>query len=233
MGGMGSEINEQTRHVILESAYFNSSSIRRTSKQLGLQTDASKRFERGTDPNQILLVLDRAAMLIQRVAGGEVQSGVIDVETREFPESIVSCRLTRINQLLGVVLSRGEVENVFKRLQFHCHWDGHDQFIVHVPTYRTDIKAEIDLIEEVARLYGYENIPRQGGSYQASTLPHVPIYLFEKEIRSILIGQGLKEFLTCDLIGPALLQILQDYSIPSDRSILTEAVQEPGDTPAV
>lgn len=219
MGGSESEVHEQTRHIVLESAYFDPSTIRRMSKQLSLQTDASKRFERGTDPNQILMVLDRAAMLIQEVAGGEVQVGVIDIETREFPEMVVSCRLARINQLLGVSLSRGEVEDVFKRLEFHTHWDGHDQFIVHVPTYRNDIKGEIDLIEEVARLYGYDNIPRQGAGYQASNMPHTPIFLFERDIRSILIGQGLKEFLTCDLIGPTLLQILEGFSISSESFV--------------
>jgi len=219
MGGLDSEIQEHTTHIVLESAYFDPMSIRRTSKQLGLQTDASKRFERGTDPNQVLAALDRAAMLIQQVAGGEVQAGVIDIQAKEFPDAIVSCRLTRINQLLGVTFSRGEVENVFKRLQFPYQWDGQDVFIVHVPTYRNDIKAEIDLIEEVARISGYDNIPREGGRYLASALPSVSIYLFENEVRERLIGEGLQEFLTCDLIGPSLLQVIQDQTIPPETMV--------------
>ncbi len=213
MGGLDSEIQDYTRHIVLESAYFDPMSIRRTSKQLGLQTDASKRFERGTDPNQILAVLGRAAMLIQKVAGGEIQAGIIDVQAREFPEVIVGCRLSRINQVIGRMFSRGEVEDIFKRLQFPYQWDGQNQFLVRIPTYRGDVKEEIDLIEEVARLYGYDNIPRQGGCYQASSLPSVPIYLFEKDIRSKLISEGLQELLTCDLIGPSLLQIVQDDSL--------------------
>lgn len=219
MGGLDSEIQDHTRHIVLESAYFDPMSIRRTSKKLGLQTDASKRFERGTDPNQVLTVLDRAAMLIQKAAGGEIQAGIINVQSKEFPEAIVTCRLSRINQILGRMFSRGEVENVFKRLQFPYQWDGQDQFTVRVPTYRIDIKQEIDLIEEVARLYGYDHIPRHGGRYQASTLPSAPIYLFEKEVRSRLIAEGLQEFLTCDLIGPTLLQIVQDDSIPSEAVV--------------
>ena len=89
MGGIDSEIGGQTRHIVLESAYFDPMSIRRTSKQLGLLTDASKRFERGTDPNQIPAALDRAAMLIQQVAGGEIQSGSIDILAKEFPDAVV------------------------------------------------------------------------------------------------------------------------------------------------
>lgn len=219
MGGSDSEVQDQTRKVVLECAYFNPSGIRRTSKSLGLQTDASKRFERGTDPNQLLVVLDRAAMLIQQVAGGEVLSGVIDIQAREFPETIVTCRLNRINQVLGRMFSRGEVENVFKRLQFVYQWDGKDQFTVHIPTYRGDIKSEIDLIEEVARLYGYDNLPRSKGYYQASQLPSAPIYLFEKKVRELLIGEGLQEFVTCDLIGPSILEIVQDSTMPSEATI--------------
>ena len=219
MGGLDSEIQDQTHDVILESAYFDPMSIRRTSKQLGLQTDASKRFERGTDPNHLLVVLDRTAMLIHKVAGGEILSGIIDVQAKEFPEALITCRLSRMNQVLGTTLSRGEVEDIFKRLSFAYQWDGHDQFTVRIPTYRADIKAEIDLIEEVARLYGYDHIPRQEGRYQASSLPSVPIYFFEKEVRTRLIGEGLQEFLTCDLIGPTLLQIVQDHSMPAESII--------------
>ncbi len=193
-------------------------SIRRTSKQLSLQTDASKRFERGVDPNQILFVLNRAAMLIQKLAGGQVSS-VVDIQLREFPENIVTCRLSRINQMLGIALSRGEVEDIFTRLQFHYQWNGQDQFLVRIPTYRGDIKIEVDLIEEVARLHGYDNIPRQGKGFHASVLPTNPMYLFEKKIRAKLIQEGLQEFLTCDLIGPSLLQIVQDLSLLSASMI--------------
>lgn len=219
MGGENSEIHEQTKNIILECAYFDPLSIRRTSKQLNLQTDASKRFERGTDPNSLSFVLDRATALIQQVAGGEILSGCIDARAREFPESIVTCRLSRINKVIGVNFSRGEVENILKRLQFIYVWDGKEQFTVHVPTYRVDINSEIDLIEEVARFYGYDNIPRQGSYYQASRLPSTPMYVFEKKVRGKLISEGLQEFLTCDLIGPTLLNIVQDENQSADSLV--------------
>ena len=219
MGGANSEVSDQTTHIVLESAYFDPMSIRRTSKQLGLQTDASKRFERGTDPNQIVSVLDYAAFLIQQVAGGNVVNGRIDSAEKTFPETVVSCRLSRVNQIIGRTFSRGEVEEIFKRLNFHCTFDGQETFSIRVPTFRCDIKGEIDLIEEVVRLYGYDDIPRKGGTYQASTLPSVPIYLFEKEVRARLIGEGLQEFVTSDLIGPTLLKIVYGSSLQEEGMI--------------
>ncbi|MBA2369153.1 MAG: phenylalanine--tRNA ligase subunit beta [Candidatus Protochlamydia sp.] len=219
MGGANSEVHSETRHIVLESAYFDPVSIRKTSKALGLQSDASKRFERGTDPNQLVASLDRAAFLIQEAAGGTIQAGAIDVKIKEFPKVTISCRYSRINQILGTQLSVGEVETIFKSLDFQYEWDGQDFFIVNTPTYRTDLKEEIDLVEEVARLYGYDHIPRNGGAYRSSHIPPPPIYLLEKEVRTRLIAQGLQEVLTCDLIGPTLLGIVLDHTMPPESII--------------
>lgn len=219
MGGGNSEVSDRTCNVLLESAYFDPLTIRKTSKRLGLQTDSSKRFERGTDPNNLINSMDRAAMLIAQVSGGQVSKGFLEVFEQEFPEKIIHCRLGRINQLLGLHLTQGEVESIFRRLNFHCSWDGQDTLVVQVPTYRVDVQIEVDLIEEVARLYGYNNIPRQGAGYQSSLLPHAPMYLLEKEVQARLIGEGLQEFLTCDLIGPSLLNTVQDHAIPEESVV--------------
>lgn len=219
MGSSNSEVHEGTTDIVLESAYFHPVSIRRTSRDLGLSTDASKRFERGTDPNLIPFALDRAAGLIQSLAGGKVSARMLDIKLREFPELVVPCRLERINRVLGTCLSRGEVENIFNSLQFAHRYDESDSFLVSIPTYRVDIKAEIDLIEEVARLYGYENIAKGRAVYHSSVLPSDPLYLFEKEVQKRLIAEGLQEFLTCDLIGPTLLNIVQDDSISVDAIV--------------
>lgn len=219
MGGANSEVDESAHHIVLESAYFDPISIRRTSKYFGLQTEASKRFERGSDPNLALFALDRAAQLIQEIAGGEIQSGAIDVKAKEFTDLNVICRLSRINQILGTLLSRGEVETFFQNLSFAYQWDGQDRFTVKVPTYRVDITGEIDLIEEIARLYGYDHIPREGGEFIASEIPHTPIYLFEKKIRKMLLQEGLQEFLTCDLIGPSILSIIKEDTMPAEMIV--------------
>lgn len=209
MGGLNSEVSEDTQNILLEAAYFLPKSIRRTSKRLGLMTDASKRFERGTDPNIVFFVLDRAAALIQEIAGGEICEGRLDVGAKDFPKKRIACRLSRINRLLGTHLSVNEVETIFHKLEFVSSWDGTDVFKVDVPTYRNDIQEEIDLVEEVARVYGFDNIDNGSNRCHASTLPHAPIFLFERQVRQRLISEGLQEFLTCDLIGPSLLDTLQ------------------------
>ena len=208
MGGKNSEVGSTTQNVLLEAAYFTPQTIRKISKRLGLQTDSSKRFERGADPNGVLWALDRAAMLIQQIACGKVAQAPLDIKKQAFPENKIHCRLNRINELLGIHLSISEVENIFKRLGFTYSWDGQSKFLVTVPTYRVDILSEIDLIEEVARIYGYDNINRSQPVYKNSTIPHAPIFLFEKVLRERMIAEGLQEFLTCDLIGSSILDVI-------------------------
>lgn len=212
MGGLNSEVSEQTRNVLIESASFQPASVRRTSKHLALQTDSSKRFERSCDPNGVLFALDRAAALMLETGGGVILKGTIDKVSGNFSERKISCRLSRINALLGTHLSLNEVETLFKRLGFSSKWDGQDTLEVLVPTYRADVTAEIDLIEEVARLYGYDNIEHGVVKYQGTQMPHHPMYIFEGKLRSHLLSEGLQEFLTCDLIGPALMEMAQEDS---------------------
>jgi phenylalanyl-tRNA synthetase beta chain len=221
MGGLNSEVKETTKNVLLEAAYFHPGTIRKTSKRLGLSTDASKRFERGADPNQVVQSLNRAAMLLQEIAKGRVVSGILDQLDAPFEEARVTCRLKRINHLLGTQIGVSEVESIFKRLGMASHWDGQDLFTVTVPTYRVDISTEIDLIEEVARTYGYDNIGKssQDAVYRASTLPHTPAFYFEQKVRDRLIAEGLQEFITCDLIGPTITAIVKDDSINSDAVV--------------
>lgn len=219
MGGGNSEVSESTTDVLVEAAYFHPSTIRKTSKRLGLFTDASKRFERGTDPNILIKAADRAAMLIQEVAGGSVCKGVIDVSEKNFDERSIQCRLSRVNKILGSLLSGGEVEDIFRRLDLACTWDGQDTFSVKAPTYRNDLQEEIDLVEEVARVYGFDNISKPQTYYSSSLLPHAPIFVFERQIRNRLVEEGLQEFLTCDLIGPTLLGHIQEADMPNDSVV--------------
>lgn len=219
MGGSSSEVSAATHTVLLECAYFQPASIRKTSKRLGIQSDAAKRFERGTDPNQVVRALNRAAAMIQAITGGKVETGIVDVRATEFPEKVIQCRLTRVNEILGTKLGVGEVEQVFQRLGMTIQFDGRNVYRVKVPTYRNDINEEIDLIEEVARIYGFENIPATLPKYQTNQLPHAPIFLFEKEIRERLMAEGLQEFLTCDLIGPAILNVIKGGTMPESGVI--------------
>jgi phenylalanyl-tRNA synthetase beta chain len=219
MGAANSEVTEKTVNVLIESAYFQPQSIRKTSKKLGLQTEASKRFERGADPNGVIVALDRAAMWMQELAQGTILIGIIDIKSTSFEKKTIPCRLSRINRILGTRLSVNEVELIFHRLEMHSQWDGQDTFTVTVPTYRGDVNQEIDLIEEIARVYGYDNLDKTESRYHGSLLPNPPIFLFEREMRSRSIAEGLQEFITCDLIGPKDIEVVQDLSFPPEASV--------------
>ena len=204
---------------MIESAYFDPSGIRKSSRKLALKSEASKRFERGANPNQTILSLDMCISLIEQLAGGEIAPGLIDIKAQDFNEKRVKCRLSRINGLLGTHLGVDEVETLFKQLGFAYQWDGRDQFEVSIPTYRVDIHEEIDLVEEAARLYGYDKIPKSKPSYHHSKLEDNPLFCFEGEVRGRLITEGLQEFITCDLIGPSQVELLKDSMMPASSTI--------------
>ncbi|MBB64434.1 MAG: phenylalanine--tRNA ligase subunit beta [Waddliaceae bacterium] len=214
MGGELSEVSDNTTNVLLESAYFNPSSVRRTSKAFDLSTEASKRYERGTDPNNVLPALEYASDLIAKLSGGEVVPGIIDVKDSDFPKQKIACRIKRVNQILGTNLSLAEVEEIFVRLGFELESDSEGVILTNIPTFRVDISREIDLIEEVARIYGYNNLPKPRARYSSSTLPHSPLLLFERHMRDRLLAEGLQEFLKCDLISPKQDAFMSE-SIPS------------------
>ncbi|MGE3954706.1 MAG: phenylalanine--tRNA ligase subunit beta [Parachlamydiales bacterium] len=218
MGGEESEVTDATVDLLLESALFEPAFVRRSARQLGIGTESHRRFERGVDPMGVLEALDRATALIVEMAGG-VAEAAADTHPKPFPKRKIALRTERVNALLGTTLSEKEIGQLLARLEF----EGKGQ--IAVPTYRTDVTAEIDLIEEVARLYGYDNIPRAAPRYTESTLPDDPAYCFERRIRTLLIGQGLQELLTSSLVskasaphGTPLLNhplVLRDTLLPS------------------
>lgn len=158
MGGMNSEINSDTRNVLIESANFSPSSIRKASKKLGLSTEASYRFERGVDPNLTLPALDRVAEIIAETAGGKVAKGIIDVAAAKFPPRKIELHIENVNKLLGTRLSSGEIKRHLDSIEIQCEKKNETVLNCLVPSFRGDIEREVDLIEEVARVYGYEKI---------------------------------------------------------------------------
>ena len=216
MGSLNTEVTEATTTVLLESAYFEPSQIRRTSKRMEIRSEASYRFERGCDPNGALEALARATAWICEIAGGKALEGHVAVRSQEFPMERVTCRLGRINQVLGTHLAMGEVETIFSRLGFLIERSSDDLISVKIPTYRVDIHQEIDLIEEVARLYGYDDIQKEERPlYRTGTLPDSPEYLFTRIVRERLLNEGLQECLTCDLISPAQAALISTDTFPS------------------
>ncbi len=158
MGGMNSEINSETADVLIESANFSPSSIRKTSKTLGLSTEASYRFERGVDPNLTLAALDRVTQIITETAGGKIANGVIDAAAKKFAPQKIELRVEQVNRLLGTRLAAGEIKRHLDSIEIHCEKKSETVLTCSVPTFRGDIEREVDLIEEVARVYGYEKI---------------------------------------------------------------------------
>lgn len=157
MGGIETEVSDATKSIFLESAYFLPSSIRKTSKKLGLKTESSYRFERGTDIELLEKALDRAAFLIAQIAGGKV-SKKTDVYPDLFKASEIKVRYKKINMVIGIEISEDEVLNIVNSLGITTE-KALEHFIAVPPSYRTDLQKEIDIIEEIARCYGYDRIP--------------------------------------------------------------------------
>ncbi len=157
MGGENSEVKDDTTDLLLESAYFDPVVVRRGARKLQLATDASHRFERGTDPNGIPYALDRLAGLIVKLAGGEITRGQVDAYPQKINPVKVDFRVERCNKVLGTMISAKEMYSILTGLGMDV--SGDTTFSVTVPTFRPDITREIDLVEEIGRIYGYDNIP--------------------------------------------------------------------------
>lgn len=218
MGGLDTEINDQTTDVLLESACFSGTCIRKTARRLALRSESSMRFEKGTDINGTIYAASRAAQLLQDLAGGEVVQGVCDAYPAEVAPLHVVLRRDRVNQVLGTGISMKEIASYLDSLKFEYQVKD-NEFVVEVPTYRPDIELEEDLIEEVARLYGYDRIPdslpaanNQGGlnTYQK----------YRRKINRVM-AQYLYEVINYSFISPALYDQLL---LPQD-SILRDVVK--------
>lgn len=193
MGGADSEVTEGTTRILLESANFSGSSVRRTSRQLGLRSEASLRFEKEVNSEHIIPALNRAASLIAQYAGGHVQHGVAEQFIGAEQPRQISLSLQRVNSYLGTSLLIDEYSQILDRLNFTYSYDGEEVIIVNVPSRRGDITLDVDLIEEVARLYGYDNIPTTDvvGATTPGKLTK-PQYL-RRMIRQLITTSGLHE----------------------------------------
>ncbi|MCK5145959.1 phenylalanine--tRNA ligase subunit beta [bacterium] len=191
MGGQNSEISDSTVNILLESAYFDPKKIRRTAKRLGLSTDASQRFERGADPNGVIYALDRAAQLMAEYADGEISQGIIDCYPKKINEHSVNVRPARVNHVLGSNFSVDIMTDVFNRL--YLTTTGKDPITVTIPTFRPDLTHEIDLIEEVVRLHGFDKItPKALTTIPLSDNRNTQVDFIDR-IRDFFIGSGFNE----------------------------------------
>ena len=198
MGGANSEVSADTTTVLLEAAYFTGGTVRKASKDHGLRSEASARFEKGVDPNRVRAAGERAAYLMAKYAGGEVLEGASEVDTLTVEPAVVSITLEKINSVIGTNLTVSEVEAIFERLQFTVTSED-ETITVTAPTRRGDIKIEEDLIEEVARLYGYDNIPKTLPIGSATPGKLSDYQEKRRIVRQYLEGAGLYQAVTYSL----------------------------------
>ena len=203
MGGLDSEIEEDTTQVLIESAYFNPVSIRRTAKGLGLSTESSHRFERGVDPEGTIRALDRATQLIADLAGGEVADGAIDAHPNPTPHTTISLSIDRTNRLLGTAFTREDISSYLTSIELEVKpLDGKgDMLEVAPPTFRVDLKRPEDLMEEVARLSGYNHIPTTHPVSQVVAKGMTKTHQAREAARQVLAGWGFSEIITYSFIG--------------------------------
>jgi phenylalanyl-tRNA synthetase beta chain len=203
-GGIKSGITVSTKNIFLESAYFNPVAIRKTSKRHGLKTDASFRFERGADPNMAPWALKRAIMLIKELAGGKISSDIIDVYPHPIRNTHVAVNYNNINRLTGKIIDRTIVKKILGLLDIKIINESDDNMDLEIPSYRVDVKREADVIEEILRIYGYNNIGIT--EHVNSTLSYSEKPNKEKVVNTIsdmLSANGFSEIM-CNSLNPAI-----------------------------
>ncbi|MBU5593630.1 phenylalanine--tRNA ligase subunit beta [Amphibacillus sp. MSJ-3] len=207
MGGANSEVTEETKTVLLEAAYFDSKRVRMGSKDHQLRSESSTRFEKGLDPNRVKLAGQRAAKLLAKYANGKVLSGVSEYDQLDKSEQQLTVEVDRINSRLGTNIDATEIAFIFEKLAFSYVQDG-DSFTVTIPTRRQDIKIFEDILEEVARIYGYDNLPYTlpEGNQQLGRLTKKQ--LLKRYVKQYFEGAGLMETITYSLTTETRSQML-------------------------
>jgi phenylalanyl-tRNA synthetase beta chain len=217
-GGLDSGVTENTTNVFLESAYFNPVSIRKTARRHGLNTDASFRFERGCDPANTIYILKRCALLIQEVAGGEISSEIVDVYPKEVKPFEVEISLQKINALIGKAIGRENIETILTALEMKIVRKDENGYLLHVPSYRVDVQRDVDVIEDILRIYGYNNI--EIGETLKSTLSYSSkpdSHKLQNLIAEQLTAQGFNEILNNSLTKGGYYEGLSSF--PAENSV--------------
>ncbi len=203
MGGLKSEVSEKTANILLESAYFNPITIRRGSKALSLATESSRRFERGADPNMAPIANDRACKLIQDLAGGEILRGMVDAHPKPFVPVEITLRPTQVEHLLGAPINIKEITTILNGLDVKTSVNGNIKAIQ--PSFRPDLLREVDLIEEIARVRGFESIPPAfcpGGTLGTA---ESKFHRIREKVRAFMVGYGANEIFPITLVDSKMV----------------------------
>lgn len=209
MGGLNSEISPMTARILLESACFAPLNIRKTAKKLGLNTEASYRFERGVDLLGVDYALRRATKLIAELAQGKAAQNIIDVFPHSYVPAKIVLRISQVQKILGMEVSFQNIRTILSLLGFDILQESQGKLEVAVPSYRPDVSREIDLIEEIGRIYGYDNIP---AAYPSGMIPpkmENPVRDIEQIIRTLCLAQGMDEVINYSFFDTRNLDALQ------------------------
>ncbi len=217
MGGQNSEISLETQNILLESAYFDPRNIRRTAKKLGISSEASYRFERGVDPDGIIYASDLASSMIQSICGGIIEEPIIDCYPKKIENNWSKLRYDRTRKLIGCNISNNQILDIIEKLNFETRNHSNGGFEFKAPSYRVEISEEIDAIEEVARLYNYDNIPSDFSStidFRTGEVPNqLKIPQLRQEIRRFLVPKGFVEILTQNQTHPRFAKLFNPSPI--------------------
>ena len=214
-GGLDSGVTEQTKNVFLESATFHPTWIRKTARRFGLNTDASFRYERGLDPNQTVDVMKRAALLIQEVAGGTITGAIQDIYPAPVAPYRVELAYNKVNTLIGKVIPVETVKSILESLEMKIVSETAEGWVIDVPVYRIDVQRDVDVIEDILRIYGYNNVEfsdnvKSNLSYQT---PTDRSYKLQNLISEQLCGCGFNEILNNSLTRSAYYDNLSTYPV--------------------
>lgn len=213
MGGLDSEVTPETVNILLESACFNPISIRKTARKLNIPSEASYRFERGVDPNNVVVALERAVQLMVELTGAIVEEGGVDVYPGHKAELVLSLRVQRVCDLLGIDISGNEIATYLSSIDFDVHPEADGVLMVTVPSFRVDIEREVDLIEEIARLVGYNDIPITMPQLTMDYPQRDRLRTLRRQIAVIMTARGFTEAINYSFTAESHLDIL---GIPKD-----------------
>ena len=220
-GGLKSGVNENTTTIFLESAYFNPISIRKTAKRHILSTDASFRYERGCDPNITVYALKRAAILIKEICNGEISSDIIDFYPKPIENVNVNFSFDSLNKIAGEKINKDLVKKILKNLEINIVEDSGDSLVLSIPTYRVDVTREIDVIEEVLRIYGFNTIALPDKLSTSITISNsIDSYKLKKVLSNLLASNGFNEIMNNSLTKSSYNKFIEEFKDENNVNIL-------------
>ncbi len=218
-GGKKAEIDSKTKNIVIESANFDRTNIRITSRNIKLRTDASLRFEHGLDPNMTIVAIERTAQMIQEICSGQITKGVIDIYPKKIKPKKINLNLLKVEKVLGINIKTEEIKKIINNLGFKILSAKEDDFVIEVPTIRQDVTIAEDIIEEIGRIFGYEKIKPE--------LPSLPIklpeenesFFWKNEIKELLKSAGLTEVYNSSFLSN---EQFESFNFPKDTLVEIE-----------